>query len=281
MDTTFIALSSMSGIVFASDTDHTIYQLSQQQPVVVAVNSYSPIPWDYIINSHKRKQESECKKNIEDYAIDFVKSFPNIMGISWHNLSPEDRKIIFMGYGLDDLFPSVYETIIAWNETDNKIEIGNNLLTRISHQNLASINLLGNLESVSTIFWGATQETKDILLKKHLEQFEIYKQRILEKFKGTEYEEFVIQKLADYDSKEVFTSVIKEASDSTFSNIQHGIDSFSIEEMVTAAETIVDAEIRLDHLSSGHMGPLHSTRELAVITRVEGLTWIKHSLFAL
>lgn len=281
METAFIALSSMSGIVCASDTDHTIYQLSQQQPVVVAVNSYSQIPWDHIINTYKRKQESECRNSIEDYAFDFVKSFPNIMGISWHNLSPEDRKIIFMGYGLDDLFPSVYEIVIAWNETDNIVEIDNKSITRISHKNLASINLLGNLESVSTILWGATQETKGFLLKKHIEQFEIYKQRVLEKFKGTEYEEFVKQKLADYDPKEGFVSVINEASDSTFSNIQHGIDSFSIEEMVTAAETIVDAEIRLDHLSSGHMGPLHSTRELAVITRVEGLTWIKHSLFAL
>jgi hypothetical protein len=53
------------------------------------------------------------------------------------------------------------------------------------------------------------------------------------------------------------------------------------EEMVTAAETIVNAEVRLDHLRSGCNEPLHNTREIAVITRVEGLTWLKHSLYAL
>ena len=51
--------------------------------------------------------------------------------------------------------------------------------------------------------------------------------------------------------------------------------------MVMAAETIVNAEVRLDHLSSGCKTPLNTTREIAVITRTEGLTWIKHSLYAI
>lgn len=280
MNTTFIALSSMSGIVCASDTDHTIYQLSKTLPLAVAVNSLSPIPWDSIIDTYKRKKKLEPIATIKECAIDFVNSFPNLLEGSWSNLIVDDRNIIFMGYGQDDLFPSVYDIMISWNEAGGQVEISDELFTQISHQKPASINLLGNLESVSTILWGATRETKAFLLKKHLEQFEIYKHRVLDKFEGTEFEEFVTQKLSNYDPVMAFVNVIDEATDETFNEIQRGIDSFSIEEMVTAAETIVDAEVRLDHLSSGRMGPLHSTREIAVITRIEGLTWIKHSLYA-
>ena len=280
MNTTFIALSSMSGIVCASDTDHTIYQLSQQRPLAIAVNSYSQIPWDSIIDTYKRKKRPESVATIKECASDFVNSFPCLLEDSWSNLTIEDRNIIFMGYDQDDLFPSVYDLEMSWNETERRTEITNELFTQISHQKRTSINLLGNLESVSTILWGATRETKCFLLKKHLEQFDIYKQRVLDKFEGTEFEEFVTQKLSEYNPVMAFVNVINEATDETFNEIQRGIDSFSIEEMVNAAETIVDAEVRLDHLSSGRMGPLHSTREIAVITRVEGLTWIKHSLYA-
>jgi hypothetical protein len=72
-----------------------------------------------------------------------------------------------------------------------------------------------------------------------------------------------------------------EAIDKTYTSVLDGIETFSVEDMVMAAETIVNAEVRLDHLSSGCKTPLNTTREIAVITRTEGLTWIKHSLYAI
>ena len=39
MSTTCIAISNMSGIACASDTDHTVYQLSKTSTLAVAVNS--------------------------------------------------------------------------------------------------------------------------------------------------------------------------------------------------------------------------------------------------
>lgn len=282
MSTTFIALSSMSGIVCASDTDHTIYQLSKEQPLAIAVNPYSPIPWDSIVTEYKEKGEPKVRRNFKYYAQDFLKYLSSIeTDGTWENLSRDDGNIILMGYGKDDLFPSVYDIILKYNEATHQLEKEDYLYTQITHSNPASINLLGNLESVSTILWGATEETKLFLFRKHLDLFEVYKKRVLEKFQGTEYEEFVSRKLADYDAGALFANVIDESSERLFKEIQKGIDSFSIEEMVTAAETIVNAEVRLDHLYSGCKEPLHSTREIAVITRVEGLTWVKHSLYAL
>ena len=52
MNTSFVAYMNKRGIACASDTDMTMYALSKQEPVALAVNSYSPIPWDTIINDY-------------------------------------------------------------------------------------------------------------------------------------------------------------------------------------------------------------------------------------
>ena len=272
----------MSGIACASDTDHTIYQLSKKQPLAIAVNSYSPIPWDNIINAYKEQGEPECKMNFEDYALDFLNYLSSVsIKKSWRDLSDDDVNIIFMGYGLEDLFPCLYDIVLEFNEETYHFEMKDHLYTQISHTNPASVNLLGDLESVSTILWGATNNTKHFFLKKHVELFEVYKNRVLDKFKGTEFEEYVKRKLEAYNPESSYVDAIFRATDNSLVDVQRGLDSFSIEEMVTAVETIVNAEVRLDHLRSGCKEPLHNTKEIAVITRVEGLTWIKHSLYAL
>ena len=220
MSTTFIALSSMSGIACASDTDHTIYQLSKKQPLAIAVNPFSPIPWDSIINAYKEKGEPECKMNFEDYALDFINHLSSVsINESWKNLSDDDANIILMGYGQEDLFPCLYDILLGYNEDANHLEMKDYLYTQISHMNQAFVNLLGNLESLSTILWGATNDTKHFLLKKHVELFDVYKNRVLERFKGTEYEEYVSRKLEAYDPETSFVDSIFMAANNSFMDI--------------------------------------------------------------
>lgn len=282
MLTTCIAISNMSGIACASDTDRTIYQLSKTYPFAVAVNSYSPIPWDTIINNYKRLGEPEEKENISDYAKDFENSLSSMpVTEDYQDLSTEDSNIIFMGYGKEDLFPSIYDTCISltngkWSFDNDRTEI-----FKITHQEFAHINLLGNLDSIHTLIWGATPDVNDILIENHVKTFNVYKERVLERFKGTEFETFVTKKLDSYNAKETFIMKMCEAIDKTYTSVLDGIETFSVEDMVMATETILNAEVRLDHLSSGCKTPLNTTREIAVITRTEGLTWIKHSLYAI
>lgn len=282
MSTTCIAISNMSGIACASDTDHTVYQLSKTSPLAVAVNSYSPIPWDIIINNYKRLGELEEKENFEDYAKDFEKYLTSLpVSEDYSDLSTEDSNIIFMGYGKDDLFPQIYDTCISLANGKWKFDEDRTEIFKVSHQEYAHINLLGNLDSVYTLIWGATRDVNDILLENHVKTFNVYKERVLKRFTGTEFESFVTKKLESYDAKEDFMMKMCEAVDKTYSSVLDGIETFSVEDMVMAAETIVNAEVRLDHLGSGCKTPLNTTREIAVITRAEGLTWIKHSLYAI
>ena len=46
-----------------------------------------------------------------------------------------------------------------------------------------------------------------------------------------------------------------------------------------AAEDFVDASVQIDHLKGGGKGELRQTKELAVITRTEGVVWIKHCIY--
>ena len=186
-----------------------------------------------------------------------------------------------MGYGKDDLFPCIYEVSIIV-KTDKIIyeeRISN--LKKIAHGHTADISIIGNVNGVSTLIWGANNDTR-LTIPAYLScHFETYKNRVIEKFKDSEFADYVNKKLELFDDLEYafdHTDFIKNDMEL---KVLSGIDSFSIEDLVTASETLVNAEVRLKHLFSGGKEDLHVSKEIAVITRTEGVTWIKHSLFAL
>ena len=113
MKTSFVAFLNKRGIACASDTDMTLYALSRQEPVALAVNSYSPIPWDFIINSHLRKGEIQIHETFSDYARDFANYLSTVeTKPSWKYLSSDEKNIIFLGYGSDDVFPSAVDIMV-------------------------------------------------------------------------------------------------------------------------------------------------------------------------
>ena len=277
-----IALTNMSGIACASDRDHTIYQLSKRVPFAVAVNPDSPIPWYSIIEQYQLSGEPEESVEFSDYATHFVAFLSShFADKSWSNLPLDDANVFFMGYGKEDLFPSVYNTVLKVNPENGQFEATQVVYKKISHQNCTSINHLCDLDSVSPLLFGATNDVKIDAFDILTQQYEIYKERVNEHFKDTEYADFVNKKLKEFDVIDVALDLVNLASDDIPSDVNIGIESFSIEDMVTATETLVDAEVRLKHLSSLGKEHPHHTKEIAVITRTEGVTWLKHSLFAL
>lgn len=282
METIFIALTNMSGIACASDRDHTIYQLSKNVPLALAVSPSSPVPWDSIIEQYKLTGGFEEKDGFSDYASHFLSFLSKIpVDKSWKFQSRYDLNIIFMGYGKENLFPSIYDVILKVNPDSNTFEEDIPEYNQISHNKNAAFNMLGDFEEVSTLLFGATQDTRTMLYENLIKQYEVYKKRITERFKGTEYEAYVQKNLEAFDVEENVANKINSATDEVMSQVYRGLDTFSIEDLVSAAETLVNAEVRLKHLLSKGKEYPHSTKEIAVITRTEGVTWLKHSLFAL
>lgn len=275
----FISIANQLGIVCASNEDHTIYQLSREEPLAIAVNPNSPIPWDTIIDGYKRLGEPQHHDNFEKYAEDFEKYFSSLtLHLAPNALSEENDRIIFFGFGTEDIFPCIYDIVIIKNKK-GAIEFRKKSYRQISTTTNAAINQIGDFESVSPLLYGITNDSTESLKKRQTELFNAYTERVLEKFRGTKYEIIIEERIAEFNAGQTIKKNIDEAIKEAYQQVKIGIDSFSIEDMADAAETLINANISLKHLRSGGKGELGTIRELAVITRTEGLTWIKHSLY--
>ena len=90
---------------------------------------------------------------------------------------------------------------------------------------------------------------------------------------------YVNKHLAEYDVEGDIVTGLNNATDSAYSAFMMGVESFSVEDLVTAVETLVQANAELSHIRSHAKGTPRNVKEIAVITIPEGLTWIKHSLY--
>ncbi|QVJ81659.1 hypothetical protein SAMN04487826_1973 [Prevotella sp. khp1] len=277
-----IALTNMSGIACASDRDHTIYQLSKRVPFAVAVNPDSPIPWYSIIEQFQLSGEPEESEEFSDYVTHFVAFLSSHFAEkSWSNLPADDTNVFFMGYGKEDLFPSVYDTVLKVNPDNGQFEATQIGYNKISHQESTAINHLCDIDSVSPLLFGVNNKTREALLPIYTKLFESYKDRVKNHFADTEFTSYVTQELDSHNIEDSFYQTFYNANSEVMSRTDMGLNTFSVEDLVTAVETLVNAEVRLKHLlSKGNEYP-HLTKEIAVITRIEGVTWLKHSLFAL
>ena len=105
---------------------------------------------------------------------------------------------------------------------------------------------------------------REYAIEKQLECYEIYKQRLVEKFKGTKYEEYVNKSLEKFNAMAILPyENVEKASSRILHEVNIGIDTFSMEEMVTSAESLVNANVRLNLLKNGGKGLVGQTREIA------------------
>lgn len=275
----FIALCSKAGIACAANTDHTVFRLSERYPVAIAVNPDSPIPWESIIEKFKREGEISEHEFFPEYADDFNVFLAGIpVEEKWKGLTAKDTNIIIMGFGSADIYPRVCDSMVTVND-EGQLEMDTKISTICDNMPVC-YNLLGDFESVSTILWGSTRKFREYFRDGYLDLFGKYKTRVLEKFAGTKYEQYVKDSFDNFDEEGFVVSHVNDATDSVHRDLRTGVDSFSVQDMVTAVETIINANVNLSHLKVGAKGPVGEVKEIAVLTIPEGLTWIKHSLYA-
>lgn len=271
----------MMGAVCASDTDHTIYQLSKSEPLAIAVNSYSIIPWEDIINCYKSRGPVPAMESLDDYVNDFMMYLLACgLEIPWDAVSETDRELFFMGYGQDDMFPSIakYRMIEDITE-DPSLELVE--YYKIDQENRAGLGLLGNLDSVSTLLWGMSDEMAGYIAEAYDDAITDCACALEQKFMDTKHGPQVQELLMASGRIPNGSFVVENTRQCALREVLSSLATYSIENMVMAAETIVNTEVRLDHLKQGGKEQSRVTREIAILTRAEGLTWIKHGLYAL
>ena len=278
----FFSLANKGGIVCGSDTDHSIFPLSKKEPVVIAISPKSPIPWVEMVAAYRRQGEPQHHDKIRDYARDFERYVQTLEARpEWEVADKTDAKLIFLGYGAQDIYPSVCEFTVTVDADTNRIQFGRAKAIGITHQTPVWKVGNGDFGRVSVLLQGITVPMSDFVAAQMRPLVETYAVRVLEKFAGTKYEQAVRERLEGLDAAELACQCVRFGVGRVRKHLEDGLDSFSIEELADAVETLIDANLRLTHLQSGGQGLVGYTRELAVITRVEGLTWLKHSLFAI
>lgn len=274
MKTSFVAFLNKHGIACASDTDMTLYALSRQEPVALAVNSYSPIPWDSIINAYVRQGEIAKHEIFGDYARDFSNYLSTVkINPAWKNLTEDDGNIIFLGFGTDDVFPSAVDIQVHLDDEASKLICDFIIERGIDHDNETDFYTLTHFENMQPIIYGISDAARSKLIEKQSALIDIFKQRVLNAVKGTRFEENIQKKLLEYDATTTIAKITYRQSDFQLEQIGTALDSFNVEDLVKVAEDFVDAKVQLDHLKSGGKGELPHTKELAVITRTEGIVY--------
>lgn len=269
----FIALMNKTGIACAASDDFSIYKLSSKEPLAIAVNPKSEIPWEKIIGKYKQSGEPETQITLALYAEQLL-SFMNGLGLT--SLGLKDDKVVLLGYGSQDIYPSVYsfsldtdaDGVFVMTEIENE---------QISGQTSTTFVTLGDFERISPILYGASARIRGYYEEKQRVAKSEFMSRLHDLFSGTEYEKAAEENLAGYDSNS--DTVFSGANKMVVKDVNIGLSSFSISDLVTSAETIINANTRLSHLFAGVRPPLECVSEMAVITRPEGLKWVKHSIF--
>lgn len=282
MNTSFVAFLNKHGIACASDTDMTLYTLSRQEPVAVAVNQYSPIPWDTIINTYLKRGEIAKHDVFGDYARDFCNYLCAVeANPACKKMTDDDGNIVFLGFGADDLFPSAVDIMVRYDEETGKLVCDFDIERGIDHDNETDFFTLSHFENTQPVIYGISDIIRQKLIDKQVELINVFKERIMDTVKGTKFEEGVRNKLTEYDAAARFKEHTYQQSYNQLDRIGTALDSFNIEDLVKVVEDFVDAKVQLDHLKAGGKGELPHTKELAVITRTEGVVYIKHCLFGL
>lgn len=278
MTPNFFALFNKSGIACAADADHTIFRLAKSLPVAIAVNPSSKIPWEKILQDYKQSTQVQERLTMAEYAADFGAYLASVpAGNNWGSLLSEDLNIIFFGYGSGDIFPSVCD--VCAEVVDGVLNLGEACVKIVGGDEIVLCHLLGDFENVSTLIWGSTSKVRSFFYEKDKEMFQVYKGRVTDRFKGTKYEDYVSECFAGFDAESKIASGLDSATDNVYASFMTGVGSFSVEDMVTAVESIVKSNSELSYIRSGAKGNPPDVKEIAVLTIPEGLSWIKHSLY--
>ena len=272
-----IALGNKSGVACAGSADHLIYDLSRQMPMALAVEHDGRFPWEKVIEDFRALDRAASCKTLEEYARDFEAYLAGLPVLA--TAAPLETNLIFFGYGREDVFPTVFDVVLGPQE-NGKWGFGSCARICLGHSDPATIHYFGDIRHISPLIYGQNGAVQERMSGRLVSELEAYHDRIRKAVRGKKYAKEVVSLLKEKEPEAMMATSFEEAGRSFYGDLLIGLDSFGVAELVSAAETLVDANVRLEALRSRGESVMDPVREIAVMTRAEGLTWIKHAVFA-
>lgn len=191
-----------------------------------------------------------------------------------------DTGLVFVGYGNEDIFPSIIALNIS-GFVDDKLRFyydkeGSDV---INNTNKASICPFAQTDIMLSLMDGMHPDMYQTIMDDYEESLDNVKKQMIAAMQDAGVKTQQIEKLNRFDLR----PFIKQYSEKTVNNMydkfsSHIVDSvelFDIEDMVKMAESLISITNLQRHISSWEEsvgGPV----DVAVITKSEGFVWVNH-----
>lgn len=188
--------------------------------------------------------------------------------------------LIFVGYGDDDIYPSLIATELS-GFVDNRLRffIDNDASDTINNNNLSYVAPFAQTDVMMSLLKGMHPYMFDIVMRNQEETMNNVKKQMITAMKDAGVKEKLIDNLSKFNLTpfmEQFGEKIEENMYNCFSSdIVDAVASFNIEDMVKMAESMILITNLQRHISSWEEsvgGPV----DVAVITKSEGFVWVNH-----
>lgn len=237
--------------------------------------SYAEEGIDFIMeNGIKDEGFSESlREQFEHSAYEFLRS----------HVMLDMTGIVFVGFGEDAIFPSVYPINIS-GAFDNRLRysIDKNKADDIGNECTSLISPFAQTDVMLTFIDGISPELREKVTEAQQDSIDMAHQMIYRQLEEAGVSDEVLSIVANTDLekvKEEYISGMREHLLETRSKgLFNAVESFNVEELANMAENLVSITNLQRHITSSEEtvgGPV----DVAVITRCEGFIWVKRKMW--
>lgn len=237
--------------------------------------SYAEEEIDFIMeNGIKDAGFSESlREQFEHSAYEFLRS----------NVMLDMTGIVFVGFGEDAIFPSVYPINVS-GAFDNRLRysIDKDKADDIGNECTSAICPFAQTDVMVTFIDGISPELREKVTEAQQNSVDIAQQMIYQQLADAGVQEDVLKIVANTDlekvKEEYFNGIKEHLLETRSKGLFNAVESFNVEELANMAENLVSITNLQRHITSSEEtvgGPV----DVAVITRCEGFVWIKRKMW--
>ena len=222
-------------------------------------------------------KEDDLPKDMFD---DWVSGFTNYIRSRFYY---NGTGIVFVGYGKNDIFPTLLPTYVS-GAFNNRLRyyLDTDGMYAIGEECSASITPFAQSDVMITLMKGIAPNFYEKVTDLNVRSLSEEREKIASLLKDEGVDENVIKKVMDIDTTEIekkhSESMDEYMQEEYIDGIVNAVESFNVEDMTNMAENLVSITSLQRHFSSSDEtvgGPI----DVAVITRAEGFTWVRHKDF--
>ena len=193
--------------------------------------------------------------------------------------------LVFVGYGADQIFPAIYEIgiDIAYDGRLRLIENEYSYSAITAVDKPSEIMSFAQDDVIKTLLKGLAPNIKDKYDSVINSGLDVMKSQTMDIMKNAKVSPATRKKVEEMDTTEILDRINEGMDDYIASEYIFGLyDSvayFNVQDMATMAESLISITKLQRHITSSEEtvgGPI----DVAVITRSEGFTWVRHKSWA-